>query len=122
MNSEFSQNGGSGVSFKQLGMRIINSKIESNKVAGIRHNPAFSAVQQREFAGWFLRAPDIAIDFPYNPIIIPETNRNIDLANGETKYIVTAKVTGGEPIRRTINIKVKIFISQKKCMCFAYAR
>ncbi|EFN78073.1 Lysyl oxidase-like protein 4 [Harpegnathos saltator] len=104
MNSDFSLNGGSGVSFKQLGMRIISSRIEGNKVAGIRHNPALSAVQQREFAGWFLRAPDTTVDSPYEPIILPESNRNIELANGETKYIVTSKVAG-EAARRIINIK-----------------
>lgn len=111
MNSDFSQNGGSGISFKQLGMRITNSRIESNKVAGIRHNPALSAVQQREFAGWFLRAPDSTIDSPYNPIILPETNEDIELANGETKYIITTKVTG-KPVRRTIDIKVNSFLSR----------
>jgi len=111
-NSDFSQNGGNGVSFKQLGMRIFNSRIESNKIAGIRHNPALSAVQQREFAGWFLRAPDTTIDSPYNPIILSETNENIELANEETKYIITTKVTG-ESVRRTINIKVNYFLSHK---------
>lgn len=104
-NSDFSQNGGSGISFKQLGMRIVNSRIENNKVAGIRHNPVLSAVQQREFAGWFLRAPDTTIDSPYSPIILSLTNRNIHLANRETKYIITTKITG-ESIRRTINIEV----------------
>ncbi|XP_012531769.1 protein bark beetle [Monomorium pharaonis] len=103
-NSDFFQNGGSGISFKQLGMRIINSRIEGNKVAGIRHNPALSAVQQREFAGWFLRAPDTTVDSPYNPTILPEMNENIEVANGETKYIITTKVTG-ESVHRTINIK-----------------
>lgn len=113
MNSDFSQNGGSGISFKQLGMRIVNSRIENNKVAGIRHNPALSAVQQREFAGWFLRAPDTTVDSPYNPIILPETTKNIELANGETKYIITSKVTS-ESVRRIINIKVNSFSSRKK--------
>ncbi|KAL6268222.1 hypothetical protein P5V15_001333 [Pogonomyrmex californicus] len=103
-NSDFSQNGGNGISFKQLGMRIINSRIENNKVAGIRHNPALSAVQQREFAGWFLHAPDCTIDSPYNPIILPEMNENIELANGETKYIITTKAID-KSIRRTIDIK-----------------
>lgn len=106
-NSDFSKNGGSGISFKQLGMQIINSRIESNKVAGIRHNPALSAIQQREFAGWFLRVPDTTIDSPYNPVILSETG-NIELANGETKYIITTKVTVDESVRRTIHIKIKV--------------
>lgn len=118
-NSDFSQNGGSGISFKQLGMRIINSRIESNKVAGIRHNPALSAVQQREFAGWFLRVPDM-IDSPYNPIILPETDKSIELTNGETKYIITTKITVHESIRRTINIKVSFFFLMQNTICFIY--
>jgi hypothetical protein len=111
-NSDFSHNGGNGISFKQLGLRISNSRIENNKVAGIRHNPALSAVQQREFAGWFLRAPDTTIDSPYNPIILPEMNGNIEFINVETKYLITNKVIG-ESIRRTINIKVSSIFSEK---------
>lgn len=103
-NSEFSQNGGSGISFKQLGMEIISSKVENNKVAGIRHNPALSAVQQREFAGWFFGTPD-TIDSSYNPTTIPYQMQDIELGNEETKYMITAKVSG-DPIRRRINIKV----------------
>ncbi|XP_033297170.1 protein bark beetle [Bombus bifarius] len=102
-NSDFSQNGGSGISFKQLGMEIVNSRIENNKVAGIRHNPALSAVQQREFAGWFLRMPDL-IDSSYNPVVIPYNMRDIELSNEETKYMITVKVTG-DPIRQRIAIK-----------------
>ncbi|XP_031833217.2 C-type lectin domain-containing protein bark beetle [Nomia melanderi] len=104
-NSEFSQNGGSGISFKQLGMEIINSRVENNKVAGIRHNPALSAVQQREFAGWFLRTPDTT-DSSYNPIMIPYQMQDIELGNEETKYMITAKVSG-DPIRRRISIKCR---------------
>lgn len=105
-NSDFSQNGGSGISFKQLGMEIVNSRIENNKVAGIRHNPALSAVQQREFAGWFLRVPDL-IDSSYNPIVIPYNARDIELSNEETKYMITAKVTS-DPIRQRITIRVSV--------------
>lgn len=106
-NSDFSQNGGSGISFKQLGMEIINSRIENNKVAGIRHNPALSAIQQREFAGWFLRVPD-TIESSYNPIVIPYYAQSIELANEETKYIITVKVNG-DPIQQRINIRVSAY-------------
>lgn len=105
-NSDFSQNGGSGISFKQLGMQVINSRIENNKVAGIRHNPALSAVQQREFAGWFIRAPD-TIDSPYDPIVLPSYMRDIELANEETKYMITVKISG-DPIQQRINIRVSL--------------
>lgn len=110
-NSDFSQNGGSGISFKQLGMRIINSRIESNKVAGIRHNPVFSAVQQREFAGWFLRVPGDMYKLITLPRDIKESKEDVVLTNGETKYIITSKVSG-ESIRRVINIKVSVFFRQ----------
>lgn len=105
-NSDFSQNGGSGISFKQLGMEIMNSRIENNKVAGIRHNPALSAVQQRELAGWFLRASD-TIDSSYNPVVIPYYTSNIELDNEETKYLITVKVTG-DPVQRRTVIKVSV--------------
>nr|XP_003703916.1 PREDICTED: uncharacterized protein LOC100876764 [Megachile rotundata] len=104
-NSDFSQNGGSGISFKQLGMEIINTRIENNKVAGIRHNPALSAVQQREFAGWFLGVPDYT-DSSYNPIVIPDQMKDIELTNEETKYLITAKFTG-EPIKKWVHISCK---------------
>lgn len=104
-NSEFSNNRGSGISFKQLGLTVTNSRLENNRVAGIRHNPALSAVQQREFAGWFERLPDVTVDTPYNPIIIPHDSGDIELASGETKYVVTAK-GGKESLRRLINIQV----------------
>lgn len=105
-NSDFSNNRGSGISFKQLGLKIFNSRIENNKVAGIRHNPTLSAVQQREFAGWFIRAPDMTVDNPYNPIIIPQDTRDIILEDKETKYIVTAK-NNGQNIDKNIYIRVR---------------
>ena len=101
-NSDFSNNRGSGISFKQLGLRISNLRIENNKVAGIRHNPAFSAVQQREFAGWFSRSPDVSSE-NYNPIVVSQNTGNIELAMGETKYLITAK-TNGEFVDKFINI------------------
>lgn len=94
-------------------MEIINSRIENNKIAGIRHNPALSAVQQREFAGWFLRISDL-IDLSYNPIIIPYVIphvQDIELANEETKYIITTKIIGN-PIKNRIVIKVSLSIKR----------
>ncbi|XP_046609560.1 protein bark beetle isoform X2 [Neodiprion virginianus] len=103
-NSEFSNNRGSGMSFKQLGLKVIRSRLENNGIAGIRHNPALSAVQQREFAGWFDRSPDMTVDTPYNPIVIPEDSGDIELANGETKYVITAKADRAN-LDRVINIQ-----------------
>lgn len=104
-NSEFSNNRGNGISFKQLGLQISNSKIENNKMAGIRHNPALSAVQQREFAGWFSESPDVSSE-NYDPIVLSENSGNIDLAMGqETKYLITAKINGRDKqVNKIINI------------------
>lgn len=104
-NSDFTGNRGSGMSFKQLGLRIANSRIENNKIAGIRHNPALSAVQQREFAGWFMQPPGMTVDTPYNPIVVPHHNGDtVQIAIGETKYIVTAR-SSGDNIQRTLQIR-----------------
>ncbi|CAG5108295.1 Similar to bark: Protein bark beetle (Drosophila melanogaster) [Cotesia congregata] len=104
-NSYFTDNRGSGISFKQLGLKISNCIIENNKIAGIKHNPVVSAVKQREFAGWFMQYFGLStIDNPYQPIIIPERTENIDILTGEIKYIVTAKRTG-ENVRHLINIR-----------------
>ncbi|KAJ8673362.1 hypothetical protein QAD02_004624 [Eretmocerus hayati] len=103
-NSDFSNNRGSGVSFKQLGLRIISSRLENNKLAGVRHNPVLTSVQQREFAGWFISSPDMSSDSNYHPIIVPEHRADIELAMGETKYLVTAKVIGDQ-IDRILNIR-----------------
>ncbi|XP_011303311.1 uncharacterized protein bark isoform X1 [Fopius arisanus] len=104
-NSDFSGNRGSGISFKQLGLRISNSRIENNGFAGIRHNPALSAVQQREFAGWFMQPMTQTIDKPYEPIMIPDNSRNIDLITGDIKYIVTSRRQGEESLKRLIQIR-----------------
>lgn len=109
-NSDFSNNGGSGISFKQLGLRIENSRLENNKLAGIRHNPALSAFQQRELAGWFTTSPDTSLDSNYAPIIVPENNGDIELGIDKTKYLVTSKVSG-EPINRIHQIKVSFFFN-----------
>ncbi|XP_031785209.1 protein bark beetle isoform X2 [Nasonia vitripennis] len=103
-NSDFSNNKGSGISFKQLGLRITNSRLKDNKIAGIRHNPAFSAVQQRELAGWFISSPDTSLDSTYDPVLVPEHSADIELAMGETKYLVTSKVSG-EAIDRYHHIR-----------------
>ncbi|XP_043483219.1 protein bark beetle isoform X2 [Leptopilina heterotoma] len=102
-NSDFSNNRGNGISFKQLGLQISNSRIENNKMAGIRHNPALSAHQQREFAGWFTQSSEVAAE-NYNPIVLPENDGNIELSMGqETKYLITSKVQG-RVVKKIINI------------------
>nr|CAD7425800.1 unnamed protein product [Timema monikensis] len=95
-NSEFSYNRGSGISFKQLGL----------KISGIRHNPALTGQQQRELAGWFTPTSDAVNSpyAPYSPLLIPATFTNIDLNIGETKYLVTQKV-GPDVVDRRFYIR-----------------
>lgn len=94
-NSEFSNNRGNGISFKQLGLKISGSKIENNKRAGIRHIAALSAQQQQELAGWFAPAQDTANiqDSPYKPIFIPQHFTRFDV-DDKTRYLVTSRVKG----------------------------
>ncbi|GBO98348.1 Protein bark beetle [Eumeta japonica] len=104
-NSEFSNNKGSGISFKQLGLKIYGSVIENNDVAGVSHNPHITGLQQREIAGWFNLDPDFNMDeSSYRPIRIPEYETDIKLANGETRHIVFSKHYG-DNIIKTYNIK-----------------
>ncbi|XP_072155093.1 protein bark beetle isoform X2 [Bemisia tabaci] len=105
-NSEFNNNRGSGVSFKQLGMKIMGSSMENNKVAGIRHHPRLDGLQQREIAGWFKPLKDVATQYsPYNPIFIPFFAGNVDIEEKETKYFITQRVLTADPIKRTFFIR-----------------
>ncbi|CAH2236667.1 jg20886 [Pararge aegeria aegeria] len=104
-NSEFSNNRGSGISLKQLGLKVYSSIIENNNLAGITHNPHITGPQQRELAGWFNLDPGFNMDESnYRPIMIPEYETDISLVNGETRHIVFTKHYG-ENIAKTYNIK-----------------
>ncbi|XP_066905697.1 protein bark beetle [Halyomorpha halys] len=104
-NCEFSDNRGSGVSFKQAGLKISGSKIENNRISGIRHNPVLSALQQREIAGWFKPFSDLAAQYkPYNPIYIPSADKTIEIEEGSTKYIISQRVVT-DAIQNTYYIK-----------------
>lgn len=104
-NSEFSNNRGSGISFKQLGLKVYGSVIENNNIAGISHNPHLSGPQQRELAGWFNLEPGFNLDeSSYLPIMVPEYETDISLVNGETRHLVFTKHYG-DPINKTYNIK-----------------
>ncbi|KAF2901827.1 hypothetical protein ILUMI_04359, partial [Ignelater luminosus] len=101
-NSEFSRNKGAGISFKQLGLRVHGSLIENNEY-GIRHNPALTGLQQRELAGWF-NTQDA--DLHYKPSWIPFENdlNDIFLDHGDTKYLVTTRITG-ETVSRSYKVR-----------------
>ncbi|XP_045768313.1 protein bark beetle isoform X2 [Maniola jurtina] len=104
-NSEFSNNRGSGMSFKQLGLKVYSSIIENNDLAGIFHNPHITGPQQRELAGWFSLDPGFNLDESnYRPIMIPGYETDISLVNGETRHLVFTK-HNGENIVKTYNIK-----------------
>ncbi|XP_059051409.1 protein bark beetle isoform X2 [Achroia grisella] len=104
-NSEFSNNRGSGISFKQLGLKVYSSMIENNNIAGISHNPHLTGSQQREIAGWFNLDPNLNLDeFTYRPIMIPEYETDVSLVNGETRHLVFTKHYGENKVK-TYNIK-----------------
>ncbi|OWR46233.1 Neurotrypsin [Danaus plexippus plexippus] len=104
-NSEFSNNRGSGISFKQLGLKVYSSVIENNNLAGVSHNPHITGPQQREIAGWFHLDPGFNMDESnYHPIMVPQYETDISLVNGETRHIVFTKQLS-ENIVKTYNIK-----------------
>lgn len=83
--------------------------MENNKQAGIRHNPALSALQQRELAGWFKPPMDLATQYaPYSPLYVPHTFSNIELDDWETRHLITQRVVT-DAIRRSFFIKVLCF-------------
>lgn len=104
-NSEFSMNRGSGISLKQLGLRVQGSVIKDNYGPGIMHTPVISAIEQRELAGWFQMAPDFNIhDSDYHPFTLPDdefSDINVDIWT--KKYLLTTRVYG-QSIERNINI------------------
>lgn len=100
-NSEFSNNKGAGISFKQLGLTVYGSTIENN-FYGIRHNPMLTGLQQRELAGWFTAQYE---EFNFSPVWIPQSAESLYLEQpGQKRYLVTTKVTV-DPIIRTYSIR-----------------
>lgn len=99
-NSEFSNNKGAGIGFKQLGLTVYGSTIENNYV-GIRHDPILSGLQQRELAGWFTARYE---EFNFQPFWIPQNEEPIYIDQGQKKYLVTTKITA-DSISRTYNIQ-----------------
>ncbi|KAF6211152.1 hypothetical protein GE061_014267 [Apolygus lucorum] len=94
-NCEFSENRGSGVSFKHVGLRITGTKIENNRISGIRHDPVMSALAQREFAGWFQPlAQTQPRDSKYKPLIMPyDSPTTFKIEEGNTKYVITQRMS-----------------------------
>lgn len=80
--------------------------MENNKISGIRHNPVMSGLEQIELAGWFKPVTDTTSQYaPYVPIFIPQGYTNIEITEGNTKYLITQRVTV-DPIEGTYYIKV----------------
>ncbi|XP_048517043.1 protein bark beetle isoform X2 [Dendroctonus ponderosae] len=100
-NSEFSNNKGAGITLKQLGLSLLNNKLENNFI-GIEHNPTLSGLQQRELAGWFIKNDE---ETHYDPLQIPDRpdETEIEIQRGETKYLVTSKTTG-DSVERSYRI------------------
>lgn len=86
---------------------VAGSSIENNKVAGIRHNPALTILQQRELAGWFQPLTEVQSQFaPYKPLSLPQSYPNIDVEEGQTRYLITQRVTV-DPIHKQFFLRVR---------------
>ncbi|ALC38872.1 CG3921 [Drosophila busckii] len=103
-NSEFAGNRGSGISLKQLDMRISGSLIRDNRGSGISHDPVIAALAQKELGGWFNVASDFnAYDSDYEPYRLPHELGDINLQNFEHKYLRTEELLGSS-IQRKIMV------------------
>lgn len=103
-NSEFAMNRGSGISLKQLGLRVQGSIIKDNLGPGIIHMPVISAIEQRELSGWFSMAPDFNIhDSDYHPYVLPRDIGDIHVDMWTKKYLLTSRIFG-QPLERTLNV------------------
>lgn len=81
-------------------------------MAGIRHNPALTVLQQRELAGWFQPLTEVQSQFaPYKPLSLPQSYPNIDVEEGQTQYLITQRVTM-DPIHK------QFFLRVSSCLCF----
>lgn len=104
-NSEFANNRGSGISLKQLGLRVHGSIIKDNLGSGINHDSVISAIEQRELAGWFHLSPDFNVqESDYHPMVLPKESSNIDVDMWQSRHILTAKHSG-DPVEKTIHIR-----------------
>lgn len=105
-NSEFSNNRGSGISLKQLGLRVQGSIIKNNLGSGISHDSVISDIEQRELAGWFHLSSDFNVqESEYRPVILPYEAKNIDVDMWQIRHILTSRVPSGSEVERTINIR-----------------
>jgi hypothetical protein len=88
----------------------LGSLLTNNQIAGIRHDPVISSKQQQEIAGWFrLAAADYNPAVTYLPIMLPRADEHtvIDFSNeGETKYLITERLSNSQLINKIYLIKV----------------
>lgn len=132
-NCEFKNNDGSGISIKQFGLKVTGScrnfttnsslfeirlsefsftgsALLKNKIAGIRHDPAISAKQQQEIAGWFKLSPtDYNVAVTYAPYHLPRFDEHSIISfdkEGDTKYLITERLHNSMYINRTYTIRV----------------
>lgn len=104
-NSEFSQNRGNGVSFKQLGLKIQNSNIKDNRGSGISHDSVLSSLEQREISSWFHLTSDFNTgDSDYNPYMLPRDGDDIILHENRMTHILTTRLDSN-PVEKSISIR-----------------
>ena len=82
-----------GISFRQLGMRIVNTEIRDNIQAGVFHDPKLTKLEQRELAEWMSlideSIPGTIIRFP-NSKAGSSKDDPIILREKESKLIITS--------------------------------
>ena len=96
-NSVVSGNKRHGISFRQLGMRIMDTEIRDNARAGVYHDPKLTKLEQRELAEWMSLVDE---SIPDTAVRIPDTDAGTDpdnpiiIAEDVSKLIITSAVNG----------------------------
>ncbi|QQP38368.1 Putative LOC100120269, partial [Caligus rogercresseyi] len=108
-NCKFNFNKRHGLSFKQLGMRILDSEILGNSESGIHHDPKLEKLEQRELREWMSLIDeglsDTIISIPDSTSGVSE-NDPIIIKENESKLIISKEVVGN-PTKRTYHFRVE---------------
>ncbi|XP_040574739.1 protein bark beetle [Lepeophtheirus salmonis] len=102
-NCKFNFNKRHGLSFKQLGMRVVDTEILGNSESGIHHDPKLDKLEQRELREWMSLidegTSDTIISIPNNDAGTSEDNPII-IKEKESRLIVSSEVVGKSILRR----------------------
>ncbi|CAB4069302.1 Protein bark beetle [Lepeophtheirus salmonis] len=117
-NCKFNFNKRHGLSFKQLGMRVVDTEILGNSESGIHHDPKLDKLEQRELREWMSLidegTSDTIISIPNNdagtsednPIIIKEKEPRL-IVSSEVRFNVSRDIASFPQISSSYSITLE---------------